>query len=40
MSSDETERRQAVQDMLDFAAKYDFTLGWLGQGVRIRDLIR
>ncbi len=30
------ERRQAVQEMLEFAGKYGFTLG---EGIRIRDLI-
>jgi len=33
---DERERRQAVQEMLEFTGKYGFTLG---EGVRIRDLI-
>ncbi len=32
----EQERRQAVQDMLQFSGKHRFTLG---EGVRIRDLI-
>jgi putative addiction module CopG family antidote len=34
--SEETDRRQAVQDMLDFADKHRFTIG---EGLRIRDLI-
>jgi putative addiction module CopG family antidote len=34
--SDENERRQAVQDMLEFSSKHRFTLG---EGLRIRDLI-
>jgi putative addiction module CopG family antidote len=34
--SEETDRREAVQDMLEFADKHRFTLG---QGLRIRDLI-
>ena len=34
--SKDTDRRQAVQDMLDFADKHRFTLG---EGLRIRDLI-
>ena len=33
---DEKERRQAVQDMLEFAGKHRLTLG---EGVCIRDLI-
>jgi putative addiction module CopG family antidote len=32
----ENKRHQAVQDMLEFANKYGFTLG---EGLRIRDLI-
>ncbi len=31
-----TKRRQAVQDMLEFAGKHRFTLG---EGLRVRDLI-
>jgi putative addiction module CopG family antidote len=34
--SEETDRREAVQDMLEFADKHRFTLG---EGLRIRDLI-
>jgi putative addiction module CopG family antidote len=34
--SEETDRRGAVQDMLEFADKHRFTLG---EGLRIRDLI-
>jgi hypothetical protein len=34
--SEETDRRQAVQEMLEFADKHHFTLG---DGLRIRDLI-
>ena len=33
---EEKERREAVQDMLEFAGKHRFTLG---EGLRIRDLI-
>jgi putative addiction module CopG family antidote len=36
MRSAETDRGQAVQDMLEFADKHRFTLG---EGLRIRDLI-
>jgi putative addiction module CopG family antidote len=35
--SEETNRRQAVQEMLEFADKHRFTLG---EGLRIRDLIQ
>jgi Arc/MetJ-type ribon-helix-helix transcriptional regulator len=33
---EEQERRQAVQEMMEFAGKHRFTLG---EGLRIRDLI-
>jgi Arc/MetJ-type ribon-helix-helix transcriptional regulator len=36
MDSEESQRRQAVQDMLEFANKHRFTLG---EDLRIRDLI-
>ena len=34
--SEDADRHQAVQDMLEFAGKHGFTLG---DGLRIRDLI-
>jgi Arc/MetJ-type ribon-helix-helix transcriptional regulator len=33
---EEQDRRQAVQDMMEFAGKHRFTLG---EGLRVRDLI-